>query len=89
MPIDDDLSRDLAALAIPLKGSLRATDDRWQPLDLIDPHGAPVEAVALYFQDLQARGCSDATGSLVRDGSAALVPVPVGDRRCVEFGDHR
>lgn len=61
VPIDDDLSRDLATLTVPLKGSLRATDSPWQPLDLIDPHGAPVEAVALYFQDLQARGCSDAT----------------------------
>ncbi|QSE85562.1 tyrosine-type recombinase/integrase [Rhodococcus koreensis] len=61
MTIDKEVPRDLAELVVPLEGSLRETDDRWQPLMLTDPAGASVESVAAYFRDLQARGCSDAT----------------------------
>jgi site-specific recombinase XerD len=58
---DDAPSRDLATLAVPLAGRLVQTDDPWQPYRLVDPVGVPVEAVASYFQDLQAAGCTQAT----------------------------
>jgi site-specific recombinase XerC len=58
---NEDRPRDLAALAIPLAGSLEATGDRWLPFRLIDPAGAPVEAVSAFLRDLQAAGRSGAT----------------------------
>jgi integrase len=54
-------SRDLAALAVPLTGSLEQTGDPWLPFRLIDPAGVPVEAVSVFFADLQATGRSAAT----------------------------
>ena len=59
--IDDDDSRDLARLAVPLVGSIEETGDRWLPFRLIDPTGDPVAAVSDYFRDLQAAGRSAAT----------------------------
>ena len=56
-----DPARDLAALRVPLTGSLQAADDRWLPYRLLDPAGAPVEAVSNYFRDVQAAGRSAAT----------------------------
>ena len=53
--------RDMAEVVVPSEGSLQTTGNPWQPMSLIDPAGAPVESVAAYFRDLQARGCSDAT----------------------------
>ena len=51
----------MAEVVVPSEGSLQTTGNPWQPMSLIDPAGAPVESVAVYFRDLQARGCSDAT----------------------------
>jgi integrase len=59
--IDDDDSRDLAGLAVPLAGSLYETGDLWLPFCLLDPAGTPVEAVSAYLRDLQAAGRSTAT----------------------------
>ncbi|MCE7007352.1 site-specific integrase [Kibdelosporangium philippinense] len=60
--IDDvGQSRDLAALAVPLVGSLQETGDPWLPFRLVDPSGEPVEAVSAFFRDLQAAGRSEAT----------------------------
>jgi len=53
--------RDLAALVVPLSGSLAETGDRWEPYRLVDPAGETVRAVAEFFVDLQARGRSQAT----------------------------
>jgi integrase len=58
---DDEESRDLAGLAVPLAGALQPTGDPWLPFRLVDPAGMSVEAVATYFRDLQAAGRSDAT----------------------------
>ena len=60
--IDDEVPlRDLAALAVPLVGSLEETGDPWLPYRLVDPAGEPVEAVSSYFRDLQAAGRSETT----------------------------
>ena len=59
--IEDDESRDLAGLIVPLAGSLQETGDRWLPYRLLDPTGEPVEPVSAYFRDLQAAGRSAAT----------------------------
>jgi integrase len=58
---DQDCSRDLAALVVPLQGALESTDDPWLPFRLVDPSGMPVEAVTAFFCDLQAVGRSTAT----------------------------
>jgi site-specific recombinase XerD len=58
---DEDPVRDLAALIVPLVGSLKATGDPWEPFRLIDPVGVPVDAVSGFFRDLQAAGRSEAT----------------------------
>ena len=58
---DDEEARDLAMLAVPLTGSLQETDDPWLPYRLVDPSGDPVEAVSIFFRDLQAVGRSAAT----------------------------
>lgn len=57
----DETARDLAALVVPLVGSLQETDDPWLPFRLIDPVGAQVEAASAFFRDLQATGRSEAT----------------------------
>jgi site-specific recombinase XerD len=61
--VDDEReqARDLAALVIPLVGSIEETGDRWLPFRLIDPAGLPVEAVSAFLVDLQATGRSQAT----------------------------
>ena len=61
MDNDEDRARDLAALVVPLVGSLELTDDPWLPFRLIDPEGVPVESVSAFFCDLQATGRSEAT----------------------------
>ena len=57
----DGHARDLAALTVPLTGSLQDTGDPWLPYRLVNPAGEPVEAVLAYFGDLQAIGRSTAT----------------------------
>jgi len=59
--IENEDVRDLASLAVPLVGALRETGDPWQPYRLEDPAGAPVQAVAAFFRDLQAASRSEAT----------------------------
>ncbi|MGY2148907.1 site-specific integrase [Nocardia gipuzkoensis] len=46
---------------VPAVGALVGTGDRWEPYRLVDCDGAPVEAVALFFRELQAAGRSGAT----------------------------
>ena len=58
---DEEESRDLARLAVPAVGSLVETGSQWEPYQLLDPAGAPVEAATAYFRDLQACGRSEAT----------------------------
>jgi hypothetical protein len=58
---EQDETRDLAALPVPLAGELQATGDPWEPYRIIDPGGGPVTAVAEFFRDLQAAGRSEAT----------------------------
>ena len=47
---------DLAAMVMPQVGRLVATEDLWDPFQLIDPLGNPVQAVRVFFADLQASG---------------------------------
>ncbi|WP_330293487.1 site-specific integrase [Streptomyces sp. NBC_00576] len=54
--IDDAPERDLATLVVPRWGRLVETGDRYEPYRLVDPDGATVEAVAVYFQELLAAG---------------------------------
>ena len=58
---DDERTRDLAMLAVPLAGAVEVTGDSWLPFRVTDPCGAVVESVSAYFRDLQAAGRSDAT----------------------------
>ncbi|TDC16451.1 site-specific integrase [Kribbella albertanoniae] len=54
-------SRDLASLPVPLTGALRATENEWEPYELIDPRGLVERGVALFLVDLQAAGRSPST----------------------------
>ena len=58
---DEEELRDLARLAVPAAGSLQGTGSQADPYRLVDPAGAPVEAVTAYFRDLLAAGRSAAT----------------------------
>jgi len=53
--------RDLATMVVPQAGRLVATEDAWEPFQLLDPAGTPVKAVSDWFHDLQAAGRSPAT----------------------------
>ncbi len=57
---------------VPRLGRLLEIGDRYEPYRLIDPDGAAVEAIAIYFQELWAAGESAINGSLLRDGSVAV-----------------
>ena len=48
--------RDLAAFVLPEIGRLVETGDPWEPYRLLGPEGERIEATAVYFADLQARG---------------------------------
>jgi len=61
MDAERESSSDLAAIVVPQVGRLVATGEPWQPYQLLDPDGAPVEAVSAYFAELQAAGRSAAT----------------------------
>ena len=50
--------RDLAAMVVPQAGRLVVTEDAWEPYQLLDPAGTPVQAVSDWFHDLQAAGRS-------------------------------
>lgn len=47
---------DLSSLAVPLVGSLEATDDPFSPYRLLDAEGAPIAAATVYFAELAACG---------------------------------
>jgi len=51
-----DAPRDLRRLAVPLRGSLEATGDLFEPYRLVDAHGVVVGPVAAYFRELAACG---------------------------------
>lgn len=82
MSEDEERPRDLAGLAVPLAGSLQDTGDPWSPFRLIDPDGLVVEAVSVYFRDMQAADRSATVRSYGMD-LLRWVPVPVGDRDAV------
>ncbi|MHB1555092.1 MAG: tyrosine-type recombinase/integrase [Acidimicrobiales bacterium] len=54
-------SRDPATLAVPQVGQLVATGDSFEPYRLLDPQGVAVDAVGVFFGELQAQGRSVAT----------------------------
>ncbi len=54
-------SSDVATMVVVRSGRLFATNDPWDPFQLIDPDGNPLEAVRAFFADLQASGRSPAT----------------------------
>lgn len=58
---DEDPSRDLAALVVPVTGRLVATGGRYEPYRMLDPDGAAVGAVTAFFRDLLAAGRAEAT----------------------------
>lgn len=61
MILAEDGSRDLAALVVEPRGSLRASGDPWEPWRLLDPAGSAVAPVTAYLRDLQAGGRSSST----------------------------
>ena len=58
---DGDAPRDLAALVVPLTGSVQDTGDVFVPWRLADAAGAVVEPVSAFLAELQASGRSEAT----------------------------
>ncbi|MGP3958029.1 hypothetical protein ACTWPT_18650 [Nonomuraea sp. 3N208] len=80
MTDDDGPRRDLTALAVPRWGRLLATGDHYGPYRLIDPEGATVEPIAVYFQELLAAGkASSRVGSYGMD-LLQMVAVSAGSR---------
>jgi site-specific recombinase XerD len=59
--MQEEVSRDLAALVVPQAGRLVATGSVWEPYCLVDADGLTVEPVAAYLRELQAAGRSEAT----------------------------
>ena len=56
MDEDEDSRADLAFLKVPQVGAVRASDDPWEPFQLVDADGKVVQAVSEYLKDLQAAG---------------------------------
>src|SRR5665647_1668499 len=56
-----DSARDLATMVVPRVGRLVATGDPWDPYRLLGPDGTAVDAVSVFFADLEAAGRSAAT----------------------------
>lgn len=61
MDTEEKASRDLSAVVVAQVGRLVATGDPWDPYRLTDADGVAVEAVSVWFRDLQAVGRSTAT----------------------------
>ena len=61
MSIDGERGRDLAVLSVPMVGGLKQTGDPWLPFRLVDGSGTVVDAVSVYFRDLQAGGKPETT----------------------------
>ena len=56
-----DPQRDLARLAVPLRGSLEATGDLFEPYRLAGPAGLTVGPAAAYLREVAASGRAAAT----------------------------
>ena len=56
-----DGQRDLSRLAVPLRGSLEATGDLFDPYWLADPAGVVVSPARAYLRELAASGRTAAT----------------------------
>ncbi|MCU8595896.1 tyrosine-type recombinase/integrase [Streptomyces sp. A13(2022)] len=54
MPGEQRPGRDLRNFVLPEIGKLLETGDPWEPYQLLDPFGRPVEPVVVYFKDLMA-----------------------------------
>ena len=52
---------DLAAVVVPLVGSLRVTGDPWAPYRVVDASGEVIQPIAAYLDDLQAAGRAAST----------------------------
>jgi len=59
--MQEEPSRDLAALVVPQAGRVVATGSLWEPYRLVDADGLTVEPVAAYLRELQAAGRSEPT----------------------------
>jgi integrase len=53
--------RDLSILVVPRVGAVRAVDDLWEPVQLIDGADDPVPSVMAFLKELQASGRSTST----------------------------
>lgn len=58
---EQEPSTDRALTVVDQLGQLEATSEGNEPFRLVDPAGEPVEAVAVYFRELQAVGRASAT----------------------------
>lgn len=51
----------MRSFVLPELGQLLETEDPWEPCQLLDPFGRPVDPVTTYFKDLMAGDCSPLT----------------------------
>jgi len=58
---NDGPALDLNALVVPRLGSVQDSGDPFEPYRLVDGTGRPVDPVAAYLRDLQARGLPETT----------------------------
>lgn len=61
MPREQRPGRDLKSFVLPEIGKLAETGDPWEPYQVLDPSGRPVEPAAVYFKDLMAADSSPLT----------------------------
>lgn len=61
MPEERRPARDLKSFVLPELGELRKTGDPWEPYQLLDPFGSPIQPAAVFFQDLIASDSSPLT----------------------------
>jgi hypothetical protein len=61
MPDERRPTRDLKSFVLPEIGELQATGDPWEPCQLLDPFGRPIQPAAVYFKDLMAADSSPLT----------------------------
>ncbi|MEY9997490.1 hypothetical protein ABIE67_009609 [Streptomyces sp. V4I8] len=61
MPGEQRPDRDLTNFVLPEFGQLLKTGDPWEPYQVLDPFGRPVEPVATYLRDLMAADSSRLT----------------------------
>src|SRR6266545_7805535 len=61
MQRDQEQSSDLSLTVVPQLGRVVDTGERAEPYRVVDDAGVAVEAIAIYFRELQAAGRSPAT----------------------------